>query len=420
MLKIVFNAVEGTGKKIYIIIDEYDQFANDLLAVGDGDSYRNSIRARGFVRDFYETLKIGTKNVVDRIFMTGISPILLDDLTSGFNIAKNLTTSPLMNEMLGFTEHEVEGMIQEASKFVQGIKTDQLKVQLKEYYNGYLFNEECSVRMYNPDMILYYFDELLTYHTPPRELIADSIKTDYGRLERLLMYDENKQMLEQIIKDERVVADLVTKFSFDRMYDHNYFVSLLFYMGLLTIDQRVRTKLYLKIPNWVIRTVFWEYFESLLKNKYRLQLPPEDLKNAVERLAYDGEVEPYIEYISHNILQVLANLDLRNFDEKYIKLVLMSYLIPQKIYKVTSEKEVEGGYIDLYLEKDIHLHNVKYEWLWELKYLKVSEKQKLDEVKEKGRAQLHKYAMSNHFHGKDIKMALIIFVGKNEYVVETF
>ncbi|MCK4261274.1 MAG: AAA family ATPase, partial [Halanaerobiales bacterium] len=107
MLEIVYMLIKRTGKKVYILIDEYDHFANDILAIGNGGFYKDTIRARGFVRDFYETLKIGAKSVIDRIFMTGISPIMLDDLTLGFNITNNLTMSPLLNEMLGFTEKEL-------------------------------------------------------------------------------------------------------------------------------------------------------------------------------------------------------------------------------------------------------------------------------------------------------------------------
>ncbi len=114
ILNLYLEKIKETNKKIYLIIDEYDHFANDIIAMGDGDLYRDIVRATGFVRDFYETVKIGTESVIDRIFITGISPVMLDDLTNGFNISTNITMSKLVNEMLGFTEDEVQGIIEKA------------------------------------------------------------------------------------------------------------------------------------------------------------------------------------------------------------------------------------------------------------------------------------------------------------------
>ncbi|MEQ6360555.1 AAA family ATPase, partial [Thermoanaerobacter thermohydrosulfuricus] len=243
----LIEEVEKVGKKIYLIIDEYDHFANDIIAMGDSEFYREIVRASGFVRDFYETLKIGTKSVIDRIFITGISPIMLDDLTSGFNIALNVTMDLNLNEMLGFTEEEVVKILEEVG--IEEKEREKSLEELKELYDGYLFSAEAEKRIYNPDMVLYYLDSIVRYKKPPRNLIDDNVKTDYGRLNRLTMNEENKALLERIIKEEGIVAEIVTKFSFDRMYDEEYFISLLFYMGLLTIERQEKTRLFLKIPN---------------------------------------------------------------------------------------------------------------------------------------------------------------------------
>ncbi|AZR74763.1 AAA family ATPase [Anoxybacter fermentans] len=418
MLEIVYNAVRKIDKKIYLIIDEYDHFANDIIAMGDEIYYQNIVRASVFVRDFYETIKIGTQGVIDRIFITGISPIMLDDLTSGFNIILNITMDPVTNEMLGFTEEEVEEIIKQIKISEDVLDHKRLKKLLEEYYNGYLFNEDCSKRVYNPDMIFYYFDQWLRHKKPPKVLIADNVKTDYGRLNRLVKNKANREIMENIIKNEKITADIVSKFSFDRMYDQKYFVSLLFYLGLLTIDQKIRTRLLLKIPNFVIKTVFWEYFEQKLTEEYKLVLKEEELKTAIEAMAYDGEIKPYIEFISKNVLKVLSNRDLMKFDEKYLKVILISFLIQSNIYKPISEREVENGYIDIFLEKDIGFVDVKYEWLWELKYIKRREKDQLERIREEGLAQLREYADSNVFRDKkNLKKALIIFIGKGEYEI---
>ncbi|KHO61180.1 ATPase AAA [Thermoanaerobacter sp. YS13] len=412
----LINEVKKVGKKIYLIIDEYDHFANDIIAMGESEFYREIVRASGFVRDFYETLKIGTESVIDRIFITGISPIMLDDLTSGFNIALNVTIDLSLNEMLGFTEEEVVKILEEVG--IEEKEREKSLEELKELYDGYLFSAEAEKRIYNPDMVLYYLDSIVRYKKPPRNLIDDNVKTDYGRLNRLTMNEKNRALLERIIKEEGIVAEIVTKFSFDRMYDEEYFVSLLFYMGLLTIERQEKTRLFLKIPNYVIKTIMWEYIETNLKKEYKINLDLNELRKTIEEMAYEGRIKPYIEYISQNVLKVLSNRDIINFDEKYIKVILIAYLVNSKAYRPISERETEGGYIDIYLERDIRIPDIKYEWLIELKYVKKSEKDKVDKIKEEGIKQLKRYRESKGLkERKDVKQALIIFIGKDEYQV---
>jgi uncharacterized protein YoxC len=412
----IINEVKKVGKKVYLIIDEYDHFANDIIAMGESEFYREIVRASGFVRDFYETLKIGTESVIDRIFITGISPIMLDDLTSGFNIALNVTMDLSLNEMLGFTEEEVVKILEEVG--IEEKEREKSLEELKELYDGYLFSAEAEKRIYNPDMVLYYLDSIVRYKKPPRNLIDDNVKTDYGRLNRLTMNEENKVLLERIIKEEGIVAEIVTKFSFDRMYDEEYFVSLLFYMGLLTIERQEKTRLFLKIPNYVIKTIMWEYIETNLKKEYKINLDLNELRKTIEEMAYEGRIKPYIEYISQNVLKVLSNRDIIKFDEKYIKVILITYLVNSKAYRPISERETEGGYIDIYLERDIRIPDVKYEWLIELKYIKKSEKDKVDKIREEGIRQLKRYRESRGLQErKDVKQALLIFIGKDEYQV---
>ncbi|EOD00083.1 ATP-binding protein [Caldisalinibacter kiritimatiensis] len=413
VIETIINEVEKVDKQMYLIIDEYDHFANDIIAIGDGEFYKDIIRASGFVRDFYETIKIGTEKVIDRIFITGISPIMLDDLTSGFNIASNITMDDSLNEALGFTEEEVKEIMKKLD-----IDEEKIDIKLKEYYNGYLFSLDGRKRVYNPDMILYYFSKYKRNKRFPRELIDDNVKTDYGRLQRLTRNEKNRRKLEEIIKNEEIVTDIVTRFSFDRMYDEEYFVSLLFYMGLLTIDKQYRTKTILRIPNYVIKTIFWEYIEKRLKENYHIKLNLRDLRNSIEDMAYEGKIEPFIDYISENVLKKLSNRDLIGFDEKYIKVILFAYLADSKAYRPISEREVEKGYIDIYLEKDIRMQDVEYEWIIELKYVKKKDKDKLEQIKEEGLKQLERYAKSKGYENKEnLKKALVIFIGKEEYTV---
>ncbi|WP_051585828.1 ATP-binding protein [Caldanaerobius polysaccharolyticus] len=408
----VVNQVKNVDGRIYLIIDEYDHFANDIIAMGESQLYKEIIRASGFVRDFYETVKIGTESVVERIFITGISPIMLDDLTSGFNIALNITMDVNMNEMLGFTESEVNGIIEKL-----GIERKDIMINLREYYNGYLFNEFSTERVYNPDMVLYFLDQFIRFNQRPRYLIDDNVKMDYGRLNRLSMNIENQRILKNIVENEGITSDVVTRFSFDRMYDQEYFVSLLFYMGLLTIDRKEKSRLILKIPNYVIKTVYWEYVVNSIKREYNIVLDTESLRIAIEEMAYNGDIMPYIDYIRDNVLKALSNRDMIDFNEKYIKVILFSYLVLSGLYRPVSEREVENRYIDICFERDIRATDVKYEWLIELKYVKEKDRSRLEAIKQEGLRQLAKYVDSKGFkERKDVKAALVVFIGKGEYM----
>jgi hypothetical protein len=382
--------------------------------MGESEFYREIVRASGFVRDFYETLKIGTESVIDRIFITGISPIMLDDLTSGFNIALNVTMDLSLNEMLGFTEEEVVKILEEV-----GIEEkENLINNLRELYDGYKFNKNARTSVYNPDMVLYFLAQYKNTGGYPEYLIDDNVKTDYGRLNRLTMNEENKALLERIIKEEGIVAEIVTKFSFDRMYDEEYFISLLFYMGLLTIKDYRYNILELGIPNYVIKTMYWEYFGRKLKEENNIKYEMLEIAKAIWEMAFEGKIKNFIKFISEKVLKVLSNRDTIKFDEKYIKIILFSYLTMSNIYKPISEKETEGGYIDIYLEKDIRMPDVKYEWLIELKYVKKSDEKYIEEIIEKGKEQLKRYRESMQFKDKqNLKKALVVFIGKGDYKI---
>jgi len=409
-LEVAISAVLDANLKVFVIIDEYDHFANDLIAMGVEDVYKKMVQANGIVRDFYETLKKGAKTVIDRIFITGISPVMLDDLTSGFNIAKNLTMSKRYNNMLGFTKQEVEQLMDET-----GVNRDFINVDMEWYYNGYLFNEDATERMYNPSMMLFFFSQIIEEGKVSKNIIDDNLKIDYGRLQKLTCNEANREILVQIIKDEGIVTQIMSKFSIDALYRDKYFVSLLFYLGLLTIEKPTMLGVQLRIPNYSIKTVFWEYIMDMAQENARFAINIEELERAMTALAMEGKPKPFIDYVVRNIFNRLSNQDLKKFDEKYIKIMLLGCLFQSNVYVPKSETETNTGYIDIYLKRSPLLPEVKYEWIFELKYFKASKKP-TDADRRDAQEQLEKYAGSYEMKDRhDLKKAVILFVGKNKY-----
>ena len=340
---------------------------------------------------------------------------MLDDLTSGFNISINLTPKLKFNEMMGFTQEEVDELM-----VATGVNPEYINVNMEAYYNGYLFHPEANKRLYNPSMVLYFFEQILEEKRAPKNIIDDNLKTDYGRLQRLVQNEENRTKLLEIITTGGVTTEIVTKFSIDRLFDNEYFVSLLFYMGLLTIDKPAFAKVRLRIPNYSIETIYWEYFRLLLSDTSpEVKVDMSELDNSIQAMAMDGDAEPFIHYLSSNVFSKLSNRDLIHFSEKYIQIMLLSYLFQSKIYVPVSEYEVESGYIDIYVKRSPLLPQIKYEWLFELKYLKVREENLLEKKREEAKEQLKRYRESKQFKGRgDLKAVAVVFVGKEEYEME--
>ncbi|MCK4258999.1 MAG: AAA family ATPase, partial [Halanaerobiales bacterium] len=191
VLRSFLNRVESKiSEKIYVLIDEYDHFAKELLSF-QVEVFEETISKTGFVRKWYEVLKNGTATgIIDRIFVTGVSPITLDSLTSGFNIASNLTRDPNLNEMMGFTEAEVLSLLKD---IVDMTDVNQLLPELKNYYNGYLFNEDVEQRVFNSDMILYYLNTYQKTKKPPKELVDINISSDYSKMQKLFTLKNQKR-----------------------------------------------------------------------------------------------------------------------------------------------------------------------------------------------------------------------------------
>jgi hypothetical protein len=408
--------------QIFVIIDEYDQFANDLIAKGTllgKDVYKTMITANGLVRDFYEQVKIAAKTfTVHRTFITGISPVMLDDLTSGYNIATNFTLDHWYNEMLGFTQSEVEWLINET-----GVDPSLINIDMEAYYNGYLFHPDGENRVYNPTMVLYILRQIQRTKKITENVIDENLKTDYSRLSNLIKNENNRQTLIKIMEEGGIaVSEILKQFSVDKMNDSLHFISLLFYLGLLTIKERRLTKLFLQIPNYSIRTLYWEYLAIMIQESSSgIHIETDALDSAIDAMAMEGDLNRFISYISENAFSKLSDHDLQHFDEKYIKILLLAYLFMNKLYMSMSEYETVPGRADIFLQRNPNplYSQARYEWILELKYCKVSDTEaEINAKRQKGLTQIDEYI--NAYRTKDrlnLKAAVIVFIGKDKFEI---
>ncbi|MDR1382211.1 MAG: ATP-binding protein [Tannerella sp.] len=417
-LDTVFNTASIYNINIYLIIDEYDHFANNLIAMGNQqgkDFYETMVKANGLVRNFYEKIKAAGKLSLRQTFITGISPVMLHDVTSGYNIAELLTLDLHYNEMLGFTQAEVDALIDET-----GVERKFINVDMEACYNGYLFNPDGENRLYNPTMVLSFFKQILKTGKPPTQIIDSNLQMDYGRLTALIRNENNRNTLLEILREGKIVSRILETFSINQLYDEDYFISQLFYLGLLTIKDGYVLMATLCIPNYTIRTLYWEYLaKEIAGTSPRMTVSTTRLNSAINALANEGDVHEFIAYVSENAFSKLSDHDLRQFDEKYIQILLLAYLFMNRLYIPMSEYEAVPGRTDIYLQRNPTMPDVRYEWIFELKYCKASASDaEIAAQREQAVGQLNKYLRSHRLkERKDLKAAAIVFIGKNKFEI---
>ncbi|PWR72443.1 AAA family ATPase [Methanospirillum stamsii] len=380
--------------QLFIIIDEYDHFANELLSF-NFNIFQNTIGRNGFIRKWYEVLKEATATIVSRIFITGVSPVTLDSLTSGFNISDNISRSPLMNTIMGFSREEIHSLLLQT---IPGdIDYNMVEITLQEYYDGYLFCETEEKRLFNSDMVLYYIKQYQIFQTPPKSLLDTNIASDYGKLGNLLRIkdpDQNISVLKEIVTTGFVSANITDIFSMDLPFSKDDFKSLLFYLGLLSIRESLPGAVSLQIPNYVIRGLYYDFFLDLIAKEAPFRVEPDRIRDAMYQIAYAGSCDELIVLIEE-LLHAFSNRDFIGFDEKYIKIAIFAYANMSSLYLVKSEYEVPGGYIDLALLKRDPWHPDYYA-LFELKYLKKgqSSDEEIEQAASQGIEQLKRYTSS--------------------------
>ena len=382
-------SIQRPEDKIYVIIDEYDHFANELLSFST-NQFKSLVSKNGRVRKWYEILKKGTENVVDRIFITGVAPITLDSLTSGFNISSDITQNRLFNEMMGFTKDELILMMEDIG--IDKKEQEELLPIMKENYDGYRFSTKGLEKMYNSNMCLYFLKDYVQFEEIPEQLIDNNIASDYNKLGNMLDLcrgEERGKIMEYAISGEKIVSDITEKFNPAMEFGEKELVSMLFYLGYLTIAGEEIGTIVLKIPNKIMRELYSEYFMKLLSLETDMNITNEytDMRREI---ALEGKIDKIIE-VMKKYLKNLSNRNFIKFDEKYIKIMFYSIAGNLSGLLLKSEMEVERKYPDILIvpkDRDKGYNAVMIEF----KYLKKIEEGKLKEKQEEAKKQIEEYA----------------------------
>ena len=371
--KLVYICKEAKkfNHKLYLIIDEYDNFTNNVLNEEGEQVYHALTHATGFYREVFKIYKANFQ----RILMMGVSPVTLDDLTSGFNIALNITADPDFNMMLGFSETDVREMIayyREAGLIKAD--TEEMIAEMKPWYDNYCFAEEnlrTDPKMFNSDMVIYYIRNHVAHGVSPKQMLDANTRTDYKKLKRLVeldgMSERERGYIQQIAAEGSIVADLHYSFPAERIFDEGNFISLLYYYGMLTIVGTKLSKLVLGIPNNNVRKQYYEYMLNECRPLARIDT--HDLDEAYFAMALDGDIKPAITLIAEaykNTSSVRSSIE----GERIFQGFMCAYFSLTALYLIAPEVEMSHGYCDIFLMPDRKRYpEVAHSYIVELKYL---------------------------------------------------
>ena len=380
--------IQRQNEKIYVIVDEYDHFANELLGFNT-NQFKNLVSKNGKVRKWYEILKEGTESVVDRIFITGVAPITLDSLTSGFNISSDKTQDERFNEMMGFTEKELKELMK-----VQNIKKEEQETLIpimRENYDGYKFSLHGKEKIYNSNMCLYFLNSYTELGRIPEQLIDVNIASDYTKLGKMLDLckgEERERVIEKTVSGEGIVSEIRQKLNPAMEFTETDLVSMLYYLGYLTIEGDEVGYPKLNIPNNVMKEIYSDYFLKILREEINIDIN-DNYTEIAREIVLEGKISKIIEMLE-KYLKNLSNRDYIKMDEKYIKLIFFCIAMNLKIFRLKSEMEVQRKYPDILLiprERDKGYKGVMIEF----KYLKKGEENKLEEKQKEAREQIKEY-----------------------------
>jgi len=356
---------------LYLIIDEYDNFTNTVLNQHGQDIYTGLTHGEGFYRDIFKLFKPN----FERVLMLGVSPVTMDDLTSGYNIATNITARSSFNQMLGFSEEEVAEMLRYYSEagLLKG-DTDAMIEEMKPWYDNYCFAKEglAESRVFNSNMVLYYLSTQIAEGHAPDEMADPNARTDYQKMKRLIQLDrlepQRKSIIYKIAEEGYLYSRLVPYFPASDMVKFDNFVSLLYYYGMLTITGVRGDKLRLGIPNNNVRR---QYYGYLLEEYDRIR--PADhwrIDQAFDSAAFDGDWQPLVRAIGEEYEKTCAVRCLIE-GERNLQGFFTAYLTMAGYYLIAPELELSHGYCDFFLLPDLGRYPmVAHSYILELKYLK--------------------------------------------------
>ena len=402
-LDYLYKECVKTNQQIYLFIDEYDHFTNKILSEPSClEDYKSETYGTSYLRSFFDTVKAGTDSTIKRCFVTGVSPVTMDDLTSGFNIGTNYSLSPEFNEMTGFNEEEVRAMLDYYATTCQfHHSTDELIEAMKPWYDNYCFAEKSygGTTMYNSNMVLYFVDNYIRNGGyMPRNMVEENIRVDYNKLRMLIRKDKefahDASTIQTLVQQGYVTGELKTGFPAETVAEPDNFISLLFYFGMLTISGTLEGETKLTIPNQVVREQLYSYLLDTY-NEADLRFDNWEKGKLASAMAYRGDWKAYFDYIAECLHRYSSQRD-KQKGEAYVHGFTLAMTAQNRFYRPISEQENQEGYADIFMFPLLDIYkDMLHSYIIELKYAKGKDSdEKVEQLRQEAITQANRYAAS--------------------------
>ena len=430
-LDYLYHQCELAGQQIYLFIDEYDHFTNAILS--DAESihrYTEETHKEGYLRAFFNRVKAGTYSSIKRCFITGVSPVTMDDLTSGFNIGTNYSLTPKFNAMMGFTEDEVREMLTYYSTKAPFHHTvDELIELMKPWYDNYCFAQECydQPTLYNSNMVLYFVKNYIDNNgKAPRNMIESNIRIDYEKLRMLIRKDKEfaheASIIQSLVSQGYITGELKDGFPAANIVDSDNFVSLLYYFGMLTVSGTYKGKTKLIIPNQVVREQLYTYLLNTY-NEADLSFNNHEKDELSSALAYDGAWQSYFDYIADCLKRYASQRD-KQKGESFVHGFTLAMTAQNRFYRPISEADTQSGYVDIFLSPMLEIYpDMSHSYIIELKYARYKDPEsRVEELRAEAIAQTNRYAdtdrVKNAIGTTQLHKIVVVYKGMEMRVCE--
>lgn len=430
-LDYLYHQCELAGQQIYLFIDEYDHFTNAILS--DAESihrYTEETHKEGYLRAFFNRVKAGTYSSIKRCFITGVSPVTMDDLTSGFNIGTNYSLTPKFNAMMGFTEDEVREMLTYYSTKAPFHHTvDELIEFMKPWYDNYCFAQECydQPTLYNSNMVLYFVKNYIDNNgKAPRNMIESNIRIDYEKLRMLIRKDKefahDASIIQTLVSQGYITGELKDGFPAANIVDSDNFVSLLYYFGMLTVSGTYKGKTKLIIPNQVVREQLYTYLLNTY-NEADLSFNNHEKDELSSALAYDGAWQSYFDYIADCLKRYASQRD-KQKGESFVHGFTLAMTAQNRFYRPISEADTQSGYVDIFLSPMLEIYpDMSHSYIIELKYARYKDPEsRVEELRAEAIAQTNRYAdtdrVKNAIGTTQLHKIVVVYKGMEMRVCE--
>ena len=430
-LDYLYHQCELAGQQIYLFIDEYDHFTNAILS--DAESihrYTEETHKEGYLRAFFNRVKAGTYSSIKRCFITGVSPVTMDDLTSGFNIGTNYSLTPKFNAMMGFTEDEVREMLTYYSTKAPFHHTvDELIELMKPWYDNYCFAQECydQPTLYNSNMVLYFVKNYIDNNgKAPRNMIESNIRIDYEKLRMLIRKDKefahDASIIQTLVSQGYITGELKDGFPAANIVDSDNFESLLYYFGMLTVSGTYKGKTKLIIPNQVVREQLYTYLLNTY-NEADLSFNNHEKDELSSALAYDGAWQSYFDYIADCLKRYASQRD-KQKGESFVHGFTLAMTAQNRFYRPISEADTQSGYVDIFLSPMLEIYpDMSHSYIIELKYARYKDPEsRVEELRAEAIAQTNRYAdtdrVKNAIGTTQLHKIVVVYKGMEMRVCE--